>query len=287
MTMHEDVSEIGSLRRTAFAVAYRMTGDPTEADDLAQDALERWLKERRTHVDKPQAYVATIAARLALNRMRDNRTRKTLLERQQLPVPLISNSSEVDAGLDVSYGLMVLTAQLAPLARAVVVLREGFDLDFADIAVALGKTPANCRQTFRRASRKLMDRNPITSAVAARQAAALQQLTQLIREGDLDGLKAVLAQDVVLSSDGGGIAPAIGRLLTGQDRIARFLIASPLLLPEKFSSEVIEGAVGAFLLLRDEGLILLCVAIDIKGDRVSTIYALSDPRKLAKVMPRR
>jgi RNA polymerase sigma-70 factor (ECF subfamily) len=276
--------EAGKLRQIAFATAYRMQGDPTEAEDVAQDAMERWLRQGSSPVAKPEAFIATAAARLALNRIRNVRTRQSRLKQQPLPVPLVGETfAATDAGLDLAYGVVALSRELPPLGRAVVILRDGFDLSFAEIAEALGRTAAGCRQAYARAKKTLAGQPATPAATDVQRAPLLQRLTELIRAGSVAELSRILAEDIVLHSDGGRSAPAIARLLHGKDRIARFLIASPAMMPDGVTAEIVDGPQGPFLLMLAADRIVLCVGIETDGRAITALYALSDPEKLAKV----
>jgi RNA polymerase sigma-70 factor (ECF subfamily) len=284
MQHRSEKPEVGKLRQIAFATAYRMQGDPTEAEDVAQDAMERWLHQTTSAVTSPEAFIATVAARLALNRIRDVRTRQSRLKQQPLPVPLVGETfAATDAGLDLAYGMVALSRELPPLGRAVVILRDGFDISFAEIAEALGRTAAACRQAYSRAKKTLANQPVTPAANDVERVPLLQRLTELIRAGSVAELSRILAEDIVLRSDGGRSAPAIARLLRGKDRIARFLIASPAMMPDDVTAEIVAGPQGPFLLMLASGRVTLCVGIETDGHSITVLYALSDPAKLAKI----
>jgi RNA polymerase sigma-70 factor (ECF subfamily) len=243
-----------------------------------------WLRQPQTGIDRPKAFIATVSARLAMNRARDGRKRRAILQQPPLPVPLLGDPfAAVDAGLDLSYSVVALSQGMPALGRAVVILRDGFDLSFGEIAQALGRTPAGCRQAYRRALRMLAGQPVSQSRDDDRSTALLRRLIDLIRAGSVAELASVLAEDIVLRSDGGRSAPAIARVVQGRDRIARFLIASPAMISDDFDVEIAQGPQGPFLLISSAKAILLSVAIETAAGLITSICALSDPQKLAKI----
>ena len=163
--------------------------------------------------------------------IRDRRSQQRLLGKYGLPVPLVADvSGAADARLDLSYAILVLSRTLSPLARAVFILRHSFDLSFDEIAEALGSTPAACRQAHSRA-RKLLERPP-PDRDRTPDMGLLQRLVEHIGKGDVAALTRLLAEDVVLTTDGGGRGPALGRPIAGRERIAQLLALSPALLGE-------------------------------------------------------
>lgn len=268
------------LRQTAFAVAYRMLGNADDAEDIAQGAMEQWLKRRPEEIKNPEAYIATIAARTCLNFLRDRKARNLKLQRYGLPVPLAEDIYPgADARIDLSYGVIVLTLSLSPMARAVFILRNAFDLSFKEIALALERTPAACRQAHARAQ-KLLHTRPAQSLSNKQQVPLLEKLVQTISAGDIAGLTALLSADMVLRSDGGGEAPAFGKPISGQARIANFLMQSPRILNDKAIARIIGITGGHALLLFEEEKLTIAVIIDEEGGRIANMYALADPAKL-------
>lgn len=268
------------LRQTAFAVAYRMLGNADDAEDIAQSAMEQWLKHKPFGIEPPEAYIATIAARTCLNFLRNRKSRNLKLQRYGLPVPLAEDVYPgADARIDLSYGVIVLTLSLSPMARAVFILRNAFDLSFKEIAIALERTPATCRQAHMRAQ-KLLHTRPAQLLSSKQQVPLLEKLVQTISAGDIEGLTALLSADIVLRSDGGGEAPAFGKPITGQARIANFLTQSPRILNDNATARIIAITGGHALLLFEEDKLAIVVIVEEEGDRIANMYALSDPVKL-------
>jgi RNA polymerase sigma factor (sigma-70 family) len=272
----------GTLRQVAFAVAYRMLGDGIDAEDVAQDAMVRWLGTDAAGVERPIAFVATIAARLALNLMRNRRDRSRRLAHYGLPIPLfVDAASATEATIDVHYGVVVLSMALPPLARAVFILRHAFDLSFEDIGSALERSPAACRQSHSRARRMLADLpDPVREPARPD---LLHGIVAAITAGNINALAKLLSHDVALLSDGGARGPDIGRIVAGRDRIARLLVASPAIIGSPLSARVVASAAGPVLLLDAAGKVVFSVLAVGSGAEVAALYVLSDPVKLERL----
>ncbi len=275
-----------ALWGTAFGVAYRILGNGADAEDMAQDAMTR-LMAAAAGPRNAEAYVATIAARLSLNHLRNNRTRQKRLSGEDLPVPLaMEPNAASDARLDLPYGMTVLTMALPPLARAVFILRNGFDLTFDEIAQQLDRTSASCRQAHGRAVRVLASADRSQPKAGENELGLMRRLVALISDGDVAGLTHLLAADIVLHSDGGGRAPDLGRPIDGRERIAQFLAASPRLVGADAETRVINTVQGPLIVIEIDGSAVTAVLADYRGDRISKIYAISDPNKLSAMARR-
>lgn len=268
------------LRQTAFAVAYRMLGNAADAEDIAQNCAVKLLSVDFDKVQNPHGYVAKMSSREALNALRKRQVRTRHASKYALPLPNLSEQDARDARLDLSYGIVVLTQKLPPLSRAVFILRNAFDLSYEEIADAFERSPAACRQAYDRGKRKMeasgAPNNPISIGV-------IQELSTLILAGDIAGITARLADDVVFHSDGGGVAPDLGRPVSGADRIARFLAVSPHLLAEGTSFRVADTPQGAMLVAENAEELLLLVIGEVSENGISALYAISDPAKLAEL----
>ena len=270
-----------TLWQTAFCVGYRILGNSADAEDMAQDAMTK-LMAAAAGPRNAEAYIATIAARLSLNHLRNSRTRQKNLAGEDLPVPLaMEPDTASDARLDLSYGMTVLTMALPPLSRAVFILRNGFDLSFDEIAQELDRTSASCRQAHSRAVRLLAAADPPQPKADENEHGLMRRLVALIGEGDVAGLTNLLAADIVLHSDGGGRAPAFRRPIDGRERIAQFLVASRRLVDANAETRVLTTVQGPLVLIEVDGNPVTAVLADYQGDRISKIYAVSNPDKLS------
>ena len=225
---------LDELRPVAFAIAYRMLGSVSEAEDVVQEALLRVHRalDSGERIASPRAFVATVATRLAINELRSARARRERYVGEWLPEPIITDSSDdpaqqAETADSLSLALLVLLDSLSPEQRAVLLLHDVFDYRYPEIAAVVGKSEDNVRQLATRARRHVEQRRggPGRFETTREQRDELAaRFFQVAEHGDLAGLEALLASDVQLTGDGGGKVPALARALRGRDRVARALI---------------------------------------------------------------
>lgn len=220
------------------ALAYRLLGSVHDADDVVQDAYLRWAAVDQDTITNRAAYLTTVTTRLALDRLRSARTRREVYTGPWLPEPLPTAHPGAAAPTDpaeaaalrdsASIGMLVLMEQLNPVERAVFVLREAFGLPYEEIAAIVERTPAHCRQVHHRAARHVSDarpagRGPTRPADPRKSRALLDRFLAAAQGGDMDGLKAMLRDDVVYTTDGGGQVRAALRPILGAQKTSRVL----------------------------------------------------------------
>src|ERR671919_2695491 len=219
MESHEE------LRPYLFAIAYRMLGSVAEAEDVVQDAFLRY-HEADVEAESPKAYLATVTTRLAIDQLRSARARRGVSRGEWLPEPLVDDAAarHAETADSLSLAFLHLLEKLAPVERAVFLLREVFDYPYEEVARVVGKSPENCRQILARAHRHVEEgrrRFEVSreerDEVAARFLAAWE-------EGDTEGLVELLAPDAAVFGDGGGKAPSVPEPLVGAERVAKALI---------------------------------------------------------------
>lgn len=220
-------------RRRLFAVAYRMLGSASEAEDVVQDAWLRYAGAARTDVRSPEAFLTTIVTRLCLDRLKSARASREEYVGPWLPEPMLTDgqptgqqSPEQSAALaeSVTLAYMLLLETLSPEERATFLLREVFEYSYEEIAATLDTTAANCRQIFHRAKVRLSERRPRFPAAAQEKRHVVQRFVSALRDGDAAELTNVLAADVGLWSDGGGKVAAARRPIFGRDPVVNFLL---------------------------------------------------------------
>ena len=222
---------LDELRPVSFAIAYRMLGSVSEAEDIVQEALLRVHRalEDGDRIESPRAFVATITTRLAINELHSARARREQYVGEWLPEPIITDSGHdpaqhAEMADSLSLAMLVLLESLSPEQRAVLLLHDVFDYDNAQIARIVGKSQENVRQLATRARRHVKQRRPRFQTTREQREELTRQFFQATEQGDLAGLETLLAHDVVLTGDGGGKAPALARSLRGRTRVARTLI---------------------------------------------------------------
>jgi RNA polymerase sigma-70 factor (ECF subfamily) len=293
MSPREELLE--QLRPVAFAIAYRMLGSVSEAEDVVQEALLRVHQalDAGEQIASPRAFVATVTTRLAIDELRSARARREKYVGEWLPEPIITDGRDdparrAEIADSLSLALLVLLESLSPEQRAVLLLHDVFDYDHAQIAKIIGKSQANVRQLATRARRHIKQRRPRFQTTREQQEELARRFFQAAEEGDLSGLEALLAHDVELTGDGGGKVPALARTLRGRTRVARTLIDWARLgarLPGVSLRPVeVNGGPGALWLDAQKRLIAV-VALEIAGGQITNISAIVNPDKLAGLGP--
>ena len=278
------------LRPLMFAIAYRMLGSATEAEDIVQEAFLRFHREslRGLEIESPKAYLSAVTTRLSIDQLRSARVRRESYVGTWLPEPLLTDTESdptrhAETADSLSLGFLVLLESLTPVERAVFLLREVFDYGYDEIATVVGKNEDNCRQIAVRARRQVQSGKPRFEASRERKEDLARRFFEATAEGNTEALISLLAADVVAYGDGGGKAPAFPRPVNGRDRVARLLLGrtsrgeslgvSGMRLVE------INGQPGA-VFLDTEGRPVVAVSLDIADDLVQTVRAVTNPEKL-------
>lgn len=213
-------------RNLLFTVVYEMLGSAADAEDVLQETWLRWSEVDQAEVRDPRAYLVRVATRQALNRMRANARRRESYVGPWLPEPLLTApdvAEDVELADSLSTAMLLVLETLGPTERAVFVLREVFDVGYDEIAAAVDKTPAAVRQIARRARARVDERRPRATVAPGEHDAVVARFREATATGDLQSLLDVLAPDVVLVSDGGGVRRAALRPILGRDKVLRFL----------------------------------------------------------------
>jgi RNA polymerase sigma-70 factor (ECF subfamily) len=271
-------------RNLLFTVAYEMLGSAADAEDVLQETWLRWVGVDLDTVQDQRAYLVRITTRQALNRMRTLGRRKESYTGTWLPEPILTSpdvADDVELAESVSMAMMLVLETLAPTERAVFVLREVFDVGYDEIAEAVDKSPVAVRQIAHRARAHVAARRPSGAVSSAQARGALAAFQRAIETGDLQGLLDVLAPDVVVLGDGGGVKQAVLRPVRGADKVARLLIGGLRRLPAAMSAQPLEVNGYPALSLRLEDEIDTVVAVRIDDGLVTGLYAVRNPAKLS------
>jgi RNA polymerase sigma-70 factor (TIGR02957 family) len=275
------------LRPAAFAVAYRMLGSVSEAEDAVQEGflrLHRTLADGE-RIDSPRAYLTAVVSRLCIDQLRSARARRERYVGDWLPEPLVDDdpARHAEVADSLSLAFLVLLESLSPEQRAAFLLREVFDYPYDEIATIVGKSEDNARQLVARARRHVEERRPRYEASRERREELADRFFAAIGDGDIKALEELLAQDVVLQGDGGGKAPALARALHGRDRVLRTLGAWLRAVPRfgEFTLRRVEvnGQPGA-ITFDAEGRVINVFALDIADGQVQAVRSVVNPDKL-------
>jgi RNA polymerase sigma-70 factor (ECF subfamily) len=227
-----------------------------------------------------KAYLATITARLSLNRLRDQKARRETYVGEWLPEPLLTENEPGVRAEEVSFALLAVLERLSPLERVIFVLRKAFDLPFEEIVGVVNRNAATCRKIFSRARRRVREERPRFATDQRRHRALLLSFAEAARGGDMTGLVALLDDRVVLHGDGGGRVPANKRPVVGKLTVAQFIIAVTQTLPKGATAAVTELNGEPGLVLAVDGRALVAILIGTDGKRVHSVFAVANPDKL-------
>jgi len=266
-------------RNLLFTVAYEMLGSAADAEDVLQEVWLRWAEADHDAVLEPRAYLVRITTRLSLNRMRTVARRREAYVGPWLPEPLLTVpdvAEDVELADSVSTAMLLVLETLTPTERAVFVLREVFDVGYDEIAAAVDKSAAAVRQIAHRARGHVEARRPRASVTAAERDAVFGRFIQAATTGDLQSLMDVLAPDVVLLTDGGGVKKAALQPIHGAEKVVRFLAAVA-------GADVVQVNGGlALRLFTADGLDTVGTFL-IEGGLVTAIYFVRNPDKLSRL----
>ncbi|HEY8134183.1 MAG TPA: RNA polymerase sigma-70 factor [Thermoanaerobaculia bacterium] len=267
-------------RGLLFSIAYRMLGSVADAEDILQETFIRWLQASSDDIRSPKAFLITIITRLSINHLQSARVRREEYVGQWLPEPLILDEGSDPGSLSIAF--LVLLERLNPTERAVFLLREVFDYEYAEIAAALGQSEANCRQILRRAKQHVRAERPRFRATEEEHDVLLERFQQAALSGDVGSLEALLSADVVLHTDGGGKAPALPNLVHGANNVARAIVGGiTRLTPRNLVQRMVqingEPGIVTYLNGRPFGVF----TIQIREGHIAAVYAITNPDKLS------
>jgi len=278
--MNEDAFALH--RSLLFTVAYEMLSSASDAEDVVQETWLRWADVDHAEVRDPRAYLVRIVTRQALNRLRSLARRREDYIGEWLPEPLLTSpevAADIELAESVSIAMLTVLETLGPTERAVFVLREVFDTPYEEIAEAVGKSRAAVRQIAHRARDHVAARRPRMPVSTTEQQEAVDRFLAAIRHGDLQGLLDVLAPDVVVVADGGGLVNAFRRPIKGAERVAGLLMSG--LRSVDFEATLV-WLNGSPAIRRDiGGEIDTAVSLAVANGRITRVYAIRNPHKLA------
>jgi RNA polymerase sigma-70 factor (ECF subfamily) len=281
-------STFTSLRPRLFSIAYRMLGTRADAEDVVQDAWLRWHGAELAALQSAEAWLVTVTTRLAIDRLRSRKSEREAYIGWWLPEPLVeleerTPETVAEMASDVSVAFMWVLERLGPEERAAFLMRQAFDQDYADIAAALGKSEAACRQLVHRALERVRQERPRFDVPRATHGALLAQFMHAAASGDRDAMKAMMSGDVQLVADGGGKVPSFLHILHGAGRVAGVFWT----LEHKFPSRVVYRAAtinGEPGLLRYiEGKLESAQSFIVDNGLIVAVFIIRNPDKLRAV----
>jgi RNA polymerase sigma-70 factor, ECF subfamily len=276
-------------RPLLFSISYRMLGSVMEAEDVVQEAFLRWQGASGGEIHAPKSYLSTVVTRLSIDRLRSAKARREEYVGPWLPEPIATGEGSDVAGavaLDetLSMAFLVLLESLTPVERAVFLLREVFDYDYAEIASLVGKSEDNCRQISRRARQSVAARRPRFESSPEQEERLMGSFLEACMSGDMESLLALLSADATLWSDGGGKTRAALNPIYGADRVARFFSgilrkAPPGFVVRRASINGRPGFIGYF----EDGRPQSVTTFDVAEGSIRGIRLVVNPEKLGTV----
>lgn len=283
------IEQFDEHRRLLFGIAYRMLGSAMDAEDLVQETFLRWRQVSDENIQSPKAYLTTIITRLCLDRLRSAQTQREQYVGPWLPEPVVTTeeadmTETLELAESVSMAFLVVLETMAPIERAVFLLREVFGYEYAEIAQIVGKSETNCRQIASRAKQHVADKRPRFGATREQQEQVTARFVQACTNGDVQALLATLAPDVVMYGDGGGKVIAAREPIYGADHTALALLGLLRKLPPDSRLELaqINGQPGIMVYL--DGKLFQVTVLDIVGDRIERVYGVLNPDKLGHLL---
>ncbi|GCF09801.1 RNA polymerase sigma-70 factor [Dictyobacter arantiisoli] len=279
-------------RSYLFAIAYRMLGSAMDAEDMVQETYIRYQGAKPEIIHSLKAYLTTILTRLCIDQLELARRKRELYVGPWLPEPILTATTpdvvdpekHVETEESISLAFLVLLEQLQPFERAVFLLREVFEYEFAEIASMLGKSEAACRRSFSRSKVHLREHRPRFPASHETHRQLLNGYFQAVQTGEMDPLKNLLSENVILWADGGGkIKQAALRPIQGREAVARFSLGTRRFWPENARVELEEVNGKAALIVRAGDQVFSVLTIDVEEGKILALRIIANPEKLARV----
>lgn len=279
-------------RSLLFAIAYRMLGSAMEAEDIVQETYLRYCATPPESIRTLKSFLTTIVHHLCVDHLKSAQVQRENYIGPWLPEPIITGDGaahlsplrQITDRESISMAFLVLLESLSPLERAVFLLREVFDYEYAEIAQITGREEAACRQLFSRAKKHIKEHRPRFPASPEAHAKMVGRFMEAWMAGDMEGLTSLLAEDVTAWSDSGGkVAGAARHPIQGHDKVARAAIAMLSRAPEGTTVEVAEANSLPALLVRVKGQIVSVLTLEVEGDFIHAVRTVANPDKLTRL----
>lgn len=270
-------------RSLLFTIAYEMLGSATDAEDVVQESWLRWADVDHSQVRDPRSYLVRVVTRQALNRLRTLSRRREVYVGEWLPEPLLTSpdvAEDVELADSVSIAMLTLLETLSPTERAVFVLRDVFDMPYREIAEATGKSAATVRQIARRAREHVTTSRPRMQVSRSEHRAVVERFLAAVQTGELQALLEILAPNVVLIADGGGIVAAAPAPVHGAELVARLLARADRPAAVETTTVWLNGAAAGRIKIGDQE---AAVSLVVDDGRITRIYAIANPQKLTRL----
>jgi RNA polymerase sigma-70 factor (ECF subfamily) len=281
-----DVATFEDWRQLLFGIAYRMLGSAADAEDMVQEACIRWLQRRDVEVQSVRAYLVTILTRLCIDQLKSARVTRVSYTGPWLPEPLLDlntddGTTSVEQADSLSMAFLVLLEELTPPERAAYLLHDIFGYSFDEVATSMGRTSAGCRQLAARARQRIEDRRQRFDADLRHGHELTSAFIVACASGDFDALKSMLAEDVIVWTDGGGKVRAALRPVVGIHRASRFMINVAKKVSGMPQEVTLNGQPAAVFV--QEGMVTAALVLDILDGTIVAVRAVTNPEKLERL----
>jgi RNA polymerase sigma-70 factor, ECF subfamily len=278
-------------RGLLFSIAYRMLGSVADAEDMLQETFIRWQQSSEQNIESPRAFLVTITSRLCINHLQSARVQREQYFGEWLPEPIVTDTGNDPFGIikideSLSLAFLVLLERLTPVERAVFLLREVFEYDYSEVARIISQSEANCRQILRRARQHIEAMRPRFEVPESRRTDLFERFLRAVGTGEMSGLIDLLAEDVVLHSDGGGRGVAVPNEVRGADKVARGILGGlQRLVPRNLVRRLglINGSPGVVNYF--EGKPHSVLTLEIRDGLIREIFIITNPEKLSHIPP--
>ena len=288
LNTHEESFE--AHRGYLMGLAYRMTGSVADAEDILQEAYLRWERTELETVRQPKAFLSKAVTRLCLDAMKSAQARRESYVGPWLPEPVLGEGAmavddATELAQDISVALLMALERLSPAERAAFLLHDVFDASYGEVADALGKSEAACRQLTSRARAHVQSSRPRYRPNDGEHERVVRAFGAAVLTGDIEGLRQILAEDAILYPDGGGRVLSALRPIYGSERVSRFLFGVlekfPLGASAQISERTINGGPGFYV--EEEGRPVQTMAFDVQDGRIAAVYIVRNPDKLSRI----
>lgn len=278
-----------ALRPRLQGIAYRMLGSMSESEDIVQEAWLRWNAADKESVNSPEAWLVATTTRISIDHLRSAKARREQYVGIWLPEPVLTERPATPEDIEelsseISLAFLTVLERLTPEARAAFLLREVFDVDYGDVAEAIGKSESACRQLVHRAKVQLREAHPHHAVRSDVHQTLMRRFAEVLARGDLTGMKAMLADTAILLGDGGGQVASFPKPMIGGPRIAQLLFSATLRYKEAVRIELamINGRYGVLRYINGE--LESAQDYETDGERITHIHVQRNPDKLARVI---
>jgi RNA polymerase sigma-70 factor (ECF subfamily) len=274
-------------RSLLFSIAYRMLGSVADAEDMLQETFIRWQQSTEDTIRSPRAFLVTIVSRLCINHLQSARVQREEYVGQWLPEPIVTDAGSDPFGIikvdeSLSMAFLLLLERLTPIERAVFLLREVFEYEYSEIASVLGQSEVNCRQILRRARQHVTTLRPRFETSEQKQNDLLQSFLKAVETGETEALVALLSNDVVLHSDGGGKAVAVPNPVRGAGNVAHGILGGlRRFVPKTLVRRLVRINGEPGVVNYQNGKPHSVLTLDAAGGRIRAIYVVTNPEKLS------